>query len=219
MSSIEEPKNELMMNGETMIKKLVYLGSTLFFVMVFPTSQARAEDYYFAIHAVYCSSEADVVELADARQGQVRQDLIMKKIADGRCSPPSETNKKMAYIVEKQSPARRTPYYCFREETSPEEYSSRYTCILGSFVTSVRQQIAYRNGEYMIKAKSGNFYNIECKEGGTVTIDKREDQFYRISNAFELSTLRSYVEPVPAGRDLDRAIRDGCKGTDYLTEQ
>lgn len=202
-----------------MKQTLTYLGAALFLSLVFPLPQARAEDYYIAMHAVYCQTEADVVEMADTRPGQLLQDLMVKKVISGRCTPPSDVNKKMAYILEKFSPARKSPYYCFKEETSKDEFSDNFSCVLGKFVTSVKQQVSYRTGDYMITAKADNFYNVECAEGGTVTVEKREDQFYRLTNAFQLSMPRPYAQPIPSGRDLDRAIRGGCKGVDYLVEK
>jgi hypothetical protein len=197
-------------------KNLSYFAAMLALLLLFPISKARAEDY-IVVHAIFCPIEKDVIELADAsRSGYVLRELIGQKISSGICTPPYPVNKKAGMVVKKLTPKKQVPYYCFREEIEKGKFSEIESCVLERFITTFRNVVAQRTGSYTVKRQSGNFYRVECSEGGIVTLEQRGEEIYRISDTFQLTMAMPSTQAVYAGKDINRAIQDGCKGVDYL---
>ncbi|HVK55921.1 MAG TPA: hypothetical protein VM532_12940 [Burkholderiales bacterium] len=199
-----------------MKRNVIYFGATLMSLLLFPLSSAHAETYV-AVNAVYCPSEEDVVEMAEARQGQILNSLMTQKVESGRCTA-SGSNKKIGLLIKRLTPRKKIPYYCFKEALGGGALGDRYLCVLQKNIVPLQQVVARRTGVYTSTKPAGNFQKVECAEGGTVTIERRGEEYYRISDALQFADTPPNPLPTHAGSNLERAIIDGCKGVDYLLE-
>jgi hypothetical protein len=188
----------------------------LFFGLINNTVTAGGDDF-IAVHPVYCQSERDIADLANVNNsGHSVRRLIRQKVDAGRCNTPAMLNKKAGIVVERLTPEKRAPYYCFTEEVEPGVFTKNYTCVLDRFIMPIKDYVASRNGNYRIKNQGANYYRAQCAEGGEITIEKRGSEYYRISDALQLTTDVKVPALTAAGSDLEKALRDGCRGVDFL---
>ena len=184
------------------------------------SNSAMAEvDGFVAVHPVYCRSERDVIDLAEANySGHLLRRLIKQKVSAGACEPPSMFNKKAGTVVKKFTPRRQEPYYCFTEEIEPGVFSPTYTCVIDRFIMPIKDYVNSRSGSYRVKQRAGDLFRVQCLEGGSITVQQHGNEFYRISDALQLTRWDPEPKEVNAGNNFDQAARDGCKGTDFLIE-
>jgi hypothetical protein len=199
-----------------MKRNVIYFGAMLMSLLLFPLSSAHAETYV-TVNAVYCHSEEDVIEMAEARRGHILDSLMTKKVEAGLCTA-SGSHKKIGLLIKRFTPRNKIPYYCFKEALGGGALSERYSCVLQKNVVPLQQVVARRTGTYTSTKKAGNFQKVECAEGGTVTIERRGEEYYRISDALQFADAMPNPLPTPAGSNLERAIIDGCRGVDYLLD-
>lgn len=171
-----------------------------------------------------CANEVIVMALADAKSPDELQRLITKAINAELCTSQDRPITNISSVVRKRT-ARGNSYYCFKElemETSGPTDDLKFSevevdqvhCAIQSMVSTLDAELRSRRGDFTLVDTSPTFLMARCKEGGTVSIVKEDDRYYRSVWNLPWRNIAQYLPRVQVQGDLNEAMREGCKGSD-----
>ena len=176
---------------------------------------ARGEELYLLKpNYIWCREQKDIVDLADTVDEKQWQDKLSKKMYQGDCAV-MPAMVQVGRPEEKKTP-KGNAYVCFKLIDPTIGTIPDIECTFPKFVTTLKSEIRSRSGNYRLLISNEVVKLAECAEGGRVTLSKEKGGWVRISMIFpiELKNLKTTAE-----KDNFSALRDGCKGADYLNDK
>ncbi len=176
-------------------------------------ARAAGEIWLFTT-GLLCNDPKDVAEVVDAPVVRLR---IVQKVLSGECLSNATLPPRRISAPETRTSPGGKRYVCFREAKSDEgEFYPDLYCALDSSVTTLAAEFARRTGEFEVLRHDTTgpteIVKVRCTEGGELTLMKEKERFIRVSFLFaNVASRLAYV----AARDLETALRDGCKGAEY----
>ncbi|AZP12549.1 hypothetical protein [Undibacterium parvum] len=185
----------------------------------FALQAAEFDAHFLTYDHMSCPSEQDVAELAAIHDDMELRPALERKVLSGACTAPKIAMRQIVQLT-KRTTVGRGFYYCFKgvefEVVSYDPLSlvevirDEIECAPAFFVTTLRTELARRKGDFVIKGEGPFAVKARCVEGGTVSLHKRDGDWWRSSEVFPL--VRHEINVGQA--DVAIAIRDGCKGVD-----
>src|ERR1700761_8893903 len=155
------------------------------------------------------ASQAGAVEaIVDAADPEHMKAAFVDAGMHGRCTGALASSAAITEVRTVRTPNGHA-YSCFRE---PELGNAAF-CTLSTFVTTIAAEVSHRRGDYTVTREDAKGLEATCAEGGIVVIEKHEDHWNRGEVVFP-PHLDPPFRAVPP--DRESALRDGCRGVDYL---
>ncbi|MFG6459262.1 hypothetical protein [Roseateles sp. BYS96W] len=156
-----------------------------------------------------CPDEMDVVNIASARGDEELQPLLLRKILVGACTGASMPMTKIVSLVKKET-SNGGAYYCFNTVDLDGFVNDKTQCAPTIFVTTIKQDLAQRKGDFEIRGEGPFAVRARCWEGGEVLLLKRDGVWWRTA-----SIIPDEVPEVKfTWSGIDQAVRAGCRGDD-----
>ena len=147
--------------------------------------------------------------MADAADPEQLQAAFRDAIVRGRCGGALRSSVAVTQVRSVRTRGGHE-YSCYHE---PDLGEGAEFCTLSVFVTTIAAEVARRRGDYTVTREDAKSLQAECNEGGTVFIEKHEDRWSRAELVFPKRLEPQQRDVAP---DRESALRDGCRGVDYL---
>ncbi|MCK9684197.1 hypothetical protein [Scleromatobacter humisilvae] len=165
-------------------------------------------------HFTCPASQAAAVEtMADAADLEHVKEAFVDAYMHGRCGGSLAFSVAITQVRAVRTRGGHT-YRCFHElDLASGAADLGESCTLDAFVTTIAAEVAHRRGDYTVAREDAKRLEARCADGGVVIIEKRADHWDRAAVVFP-RRLDPPLRAVPADRET--ALRDGCRGDDYV---
>jgi hypothetical protein len=204
-----------------MRRKTVHLLVLCILLLFSNLASSQTEPLYMLkFNWMKCSNEQDVIDLANVLYKTEWMKTVSAKIITGACTKPSMWIERVTSVTEKRTPTGRT-YYCFdllELVQSPgllefKAVPGEHLCIPPYMLTTVDAELSSRTGDFDIIYDEEMWAAASCIEGGRVQLRKESGALFRTAQYLPWKSPK-FVFDVPAGQDVSKALREGCKGVD-----
>jgi hypothetical protein len=185
------------------------LGCALLIPMM-GTAAPSTDFFFLADNHFSCPSErkSALIATLDAPNSASRQLAIQQAIYGGHCAAAQGASLAISELKNYRTPSGNA-YSCF---SIPAMGAGEF-CAPANMIKSVKWEQKNRSGDYTISIDNAVMIKAICKEGGIVLIQKDKTAWKRMSLVF---AQQSPVVEQLVKKNRDAAIRDGCKGADYV---
>lgn len=185
------------------------IGAFLFF----PALGWSEETFLLKARHILCDKEQDIADLVDIADEAQRREKYLLDLSQGKCTAPMPAMTQVVNLKKKRT-AKGNVYYCFNLYSLSVVFPN-IECAPPDFVTTLDAEVRSRTGDYRLLRDTDAEKGARCAEAGSVYLVKRQDGWVRKARIFPVQMQR---ETRIDANDFPRAIRDGCKGVDYLSQ-
>lgn len=183
---------------------------------IVPVAPASADTFQFKRYGYAWCPERHAGQLAVILDADGRREIDAKlrgAVFSGACMGGG-TSFEVINVRMKRTPKGRA-YACFTAVDPVDRSAGGPYCAQAEAITTIAAEVSRRTGAYRVVGEGPAGLKAECLEGGFLLLEKGNAAWTRIPLVLPLM-LEPPERAVPPDRET--ALRNGCKGMDYLVE-
>lgn len=183
-------------------------------VLVLPSDAGAADRPLFKMHGYVWCPEARAKDLERIIDSDSHAEVVTKfrqAVFGGVCA--SGTNLFEVIDVRMQWSKKGRGYACFTLLDPVDRTSGGRYCSPDGAVATIAADVARRTGAFRVLGEGVAGLKAECLEGGVVLIQKGDTAWERLPLIYPVMLEPPHRVVLP---DREAALRDGCRGVDYL---
>lgn len=183
-------------------------------ICIVPGASAWADTFQFKRYGyAWCPEQhaGQLTAIIDV-DGRREIDAKLKGAVSGGACMGGGTSFQVINVRMMRTPKGRA-YVCFTAVDPVDRSTSGPYCAQAEAITTIAAEVSRRTGAYRIVGEGPAGLKAECLEGGLLLVEKGSSAWTRIPLVLPLM-LEPPERAVPPDRET--ALRNGCKGVDYL---